>query len=116
MTTQPTYVGFGSVTLGDYSGPKQVELLYLGGPTSTIDLATGVTISGLGADDYVFGPGTCPGNGTTTIVLSPQDHSCLMDARFFAGAVGDRPATARIRDDQGNAATLNLFGTGTVGY
>ena len=71
-------------TLGTYS-PNSPNLQKTGSSTDTIDLTTNdVCFSGPCADDYVMTPGNCPGNGVSTIVLTPSQF-CYPDISFFPG-------------------------------
>ena len=80
--------------------------------TVTVDLSTGVSFSGQGANDYVLSVPGCAGSSTGTITMTPG-YSCLMDVDFYPGAPGDRSATMTINASAGAPASANLSGTGT---
>ena len=109
-------LSFGDTTLGAYSGPNTFALFNSGSSTDTIDLSTGISFSGPGADDYVVTPSSgCAGNGVNTVILTPSS-SCTMNAFFYPGALGDRSATMTIQGSVGGAWSVNLSGDGTIGY
>ena len=131
LTTVASNVSFGDTTLGtsagpivgDNSGPGTVTLqLNPGRSTDTIDLSTGVSFTGAGADDYVVTPGNCPGNGVNTVVLPafydlpPPPPSCTLYVYFYPGGLGDRSATMTIQGSIGTSVSVRLSGTGTIGY
>ena len=122
---------FGNTTLGTSSGPiigdesstgALVIQLNPGLSTDTIDLTTGVTFTGPGANDYAITPGNCPGDGVNTVVLPafygepPPPPRCDMYVYFYPGALGDRSATMTIQGSIGTSVSVNLSGTGTIGY
>ena len=109
---------FPDTTLGTYStnigGPF---ILSNWGPTSdTINLTTGLSLSGPGADDYVIAPGGCGHFGGSTFVLV-SGQSCALDISFSPGALGDRSATLAIQGSADTSpAVVTLKGMGAIGY
>ena len=117
-TGSPTAsLNFGDTTLGTYSGPDTFNLQNNGSSTDTIDLSTDdLTLSGSGADDYVAFPSPgCPGNGVSTVILTPGS-SCTMNVDFFPGALGDRSATMTIHGSTSTTWSISLSGAGSIGY
>jgi hypothetical protein len=109
---------FNGVTLGTIGGPINLQIQNQGPNTDTIDLTnpSDLSFSGTGADDYVITPGNCPGNGTTTVVLT-SGFACNLHAFFLPGALGDRSAAATFKGDQDAQGTsAHLDGTGLIGY
>jgi len=126
LSTTPTdsSVVFGDVTLGTYAGPGvnsfddtySFNLRNESASTVTVNLSTGVTYSGRGADDYSLVPlSGCPGEATGVITLTPS-YQCLLQVYFFPGALGNRSATMKIEASDGTSTTVGLSGTGTIGY
>jgi hypothetical protein len=118
LGTVPTGLTFGGTTLGTYTGPDTFVVTNNGGSTDTIDMAgDGLSFSGPGDDDYLVVPeSSCPGNGTTTVVLVPS-ASCSMDVYFYPGALGSRPATITIKGSADTTGTtVQVTGTGAIGY
>jgi hypothetical protein len=109
-------LSFGDTTLGAYSGPDTFALFNTGSSTDTIDLATGMSISGPGADDYVVTPSSdCAVDGVNVVILAPRS-ACTMNASFYPGALGDSSATVTIQGSVGTRWSVNLSGAGTIGY
>jgi len=118
LVASPTSLDLGAPPLGTYNGPVTFEVTNSGTSTDIIDLAgNGLTFTGPGSDDYLVLPeSSCPGNGTTNVVLAPS-ASCTMDVYFYPGALGNRDATVTV---QGSAdttgTTVQLTGSGEIGY
>ncbi len=118
LAASPDSLDLGAPPLGTYNGPETFSITNDAGVTDTIDLSgDALTFSGPGQDDYLVVPeSSCPGNGTTTVVLLPAS-SCDMDVYFYPGALGDRSAVLSI---QGSAdttpTTVQLTGSGEIGY
>jgi len=109
-------LSFGDTTLGTYSGPDTFALFNKGSSTDTIDLSTGMSLSGPGADDYVVTPSSgCAGDGVNTVIIAPSS-ACTMNASFYPGTLGDRSATVTIQGSVGTGWSVNLSGNGTIGY
>jgi hypothetical protein len=108
---------FPDTTLGTYSPSANPSVLSNPGTTTdTIDLNTGLSFSGPGADDYVMTPGNCNGDGVSTIVLQ-SGQSCTPVIDFYPGALGNRSATVMIQGSTDTSAlSVSLTATGTIGY
>ncbi len=105
-------LSFGDVPVGTHMGPDSFWLNNEYPSTVTVDLSTGVSFSGPGADDYRLAVPGCAGSSTATITMTPG-YSCLMNVSFYPGALGDRWATMTINPSVGAPASINLSGTGT---
>jgi len=109
-------LSFGDTTLGTYAGPDTFALFNEGSSTDTIDLTTGMSFSGPGADDYLVTPSPgCTGDGVNTVILAPSS-GCTMDVSFFPGSLGNRSGTVTIQGSMGAAWSVSLSGAGTIGY
>jgi hypothetical protein len=118
LSASPASVSFNATTLGTYTGPDSFTVTNNGTTTDSIDVAgAGLNVTGVGADDYLVVPeDSCPGNGTTTVILAPS-ATCTMDVYFYPGALGSRPATITvIGSADTTAATVQVTGTGAIGY
>ncbi len=114
--TPTASLNFGDTTLGTYSGPDTFNLQNNGSSTVTVDLLTGLSFSGPGADDYLVTPSPgCLGNGVSTVILT-TGTSCTMNVAFYPGALGDRSAAMTIRGSTGTGWSVSLSGSGTIGY
>jgi hypothetical protein len=116
---QNTPSGFGEATLGTYVGPSTFSLTNESTGSTTIDLTTGFTLSGPGANDYVAQPeASClvSGNILTLAALGAPGNSCAIDMYFFPGAIGDRNATLTITDTSNESTNVALTGQGGIGY
>ena len=115
----PAIAQFPDTTLGTYSvvgAPSGPYLLNNTQTTDTINLATDVSFSGPGADDYVLTAGQCASPGATTIVMGPGLF-CYPDIFFFPGALGNRDATMTIKGSADTSPiSVSLQGNGTIGY
>jgi hypothetical protein len=113
---------FGEVTLGTYAGPNTFILTNQEGSPGTpvtINLTTGLTLSGPGANDYVIKPeSSCPVSGDilTLGTLGQPGNSCTFDTYFFPGAIGGRDATLTITDSFSESTSVSLMGQGGIGY
>lgn len=105
-------VSFGDVPVGTHMGPDSFWLNNEYPSTVTVDLSTGVSFSGPGANDYGLTVPGCAGSSTGTITMT-SGYSCLMNVTFHPGALGDRSATLTISASVGAPASVNLSGTGT---
>ena len=105
-------LSFGNVPVGTHMGPDSFWLNNDYTSTVTVDLSTGVSLSGPGANDYVLQVPGCAGSSTGTITMTPG-YSCLIDMTFYPGAPGDRSATMTINASAGAPTTVDLSGTGT---
>jgi hypothetical protein len=118
-------LSFGQVTLGTYATLNPVTYeppgFYLRNITDTstvtVDLSTGVSFSGPGANDYVLIPPPAPNCHISghTVTMTPR-YNCFIGVDFYPGALGDRSATATITASDGSKAFVNLSGTGSIGY
>jgi len=107
---------FGDVTFG-HAADSGFYLNSDGGDTVTVDLSTGVLISGPGADDFVLVPPPWPDcNHSTNTITVESGGSCLMGVDFHPVALGDVSATMTVTASDGSRAYVNLSGTGTIGY
>ncbi len=115
LTALPGSLNFGDTTLGTFTSDSFV-LTNVGASTDTIDLVNDLLFSGLGADDYVVLPsGNCPGDGVQFVILT-AGAACTLDVNFLPGALGDRSATMAVEGLDGTSVSVNLSGTGTIGY
>ena len=117
LTATPTSLSFGSVTLGDVTGPVTFTLTN-NDATPDVISSTGTTVSGPGADDYFAfsDPENCPSpNLQGNITLAPGG-TCQFDTFFIPGALGPRSATVNVDDSLNSGVTLALNGVGTIGY
>ena len=116
LTATPASVGFGDVTLGTFAS-ENFTLENSSTSTDTFNLSSSdLSFSGVGADDYVVIPGAdCPGNGVNTVILA-STVSCQMEVDFYPGALGDRAAVMTLYGSSGNGVSVNLDGSGTIGY
>jgi hypothetical protein len=116
-TGSPTAsLSFGDTTLDTFSGPNTFSLQNNGSSTDTVDLSTGVSFSGPGADDYFVTPSPgCAGDGVSTVVLAPGSL-CTTNVYFFPGALGDRSAILTIDGSTGTTWSVSLSGNGSIGY
>ena len=105
-------LSFGDVPLGTHMGPQSFWLNNDYPTTVTVDLSTGVSLSGPGASDYRLTVPGCAGSSTGTVTMTPG-YSCLMNVSFYPGALGDRSATMTINPSVGAPGTINISGTGT---
>jgi hypothetical protein len=106
---------FGDTTLGTYN-TSSFTLLNKTASAETINLSTAVSFSGPGADDYAVTPSSgCATDGVNTVTIAPNS-ACTMNAYFYPGALGARSATMTISSSTGPIASVNLSGTGTIGY
>ena len=117
----PTGGCIANLNFGNVTFSRSDELgFYLnndGANTVSVDLSTGVLLSGPGTDAFVLVPPPyfyC-GRGADSITLGPGD-SCLMDVQFLPGAVGARSATMTITASDGSRTSVNLSGNGSIGY
>ena len=110
-------LGFGEITLGTYGGPDTFTLLNKNSSTDTIDLSTGMSFSGQGADDYLVTPSSSctTASGGNTVILAPTS-ACTMNVSFYPGALGERDATVTIQGSVGAEWSVLLQGAGTIGY
>jgi hypothetical protein len=124
--TDPASINFGGATLGTFAGPDTFDLESAPGLASnTVNLSTGVTITGPGANDYSVTPTPgCAGDGVNTIVFPgydsnsplPSTATCAMQVFFLPGTLGARSATITIQGSIGSSVSINLSGSGGVGY
>ncbi len=115
LSTSATVVGFGAITLGTY----YIEDFTVTNTSSSPDVfnvENGLTLSGVGADDYGVTPeDSCPGNGVD-VQLAAGD-SCTLDVFFLPGALGARDATLSIADEANTGVvSVALQGQGSIGY
>jgi hypothetical protein len=116
LSTSTSSLSFPEITLGTYTGPETFTLQNTGASSDTINLLTGMTFTGPGANDWVIVPEpTCPGNGSSVVVL-PSGSSCIFDVFFFPGALGNRPAQVTIQGSTDSGVSVSLSGTGGIGY
>ena len=117
LTAAPTSLSFGSVTLGDITGPV-IFTLTNNNPTPDVVSTTGTTVSGPGADDYfaLSDPENCPSPDLQGNITLAPGGTCQFDTYFIPGALGPRSATVNIADSLDSGVTLALNGTGTIGY
>ncbi len=122
LSVTPANLNFGSTTLGTYDGPLTFTITNTNQVAEDfVELKTGFSYSGAGADDYIEQPeSSCPTAAdpltmTPAVALVPG-ASCTIDVLFLPGALGDRPATLAIADTLQSGATVSLFGSGTTGY
>ncbi len=107
---------FGEATLGDYVGPQTFTLSNTAAVPVTLDVVTGFTLSGPGADDFFGDPESgCDVNGDV-LTLAADGGSCAIDAYFLPGALGTRSATLTMTDSTGSSTALPLTGVGGIGY
>ena len=119
LSADPDSLSFGAVPVGANAGPgapniEDIREFSLNNGTSstvTIDLTTGVSVSGAGAGDYslVMANG-CISAGTITVI---PDSSCPLDVYFHPSAVGDRSATMTITASDSTITVVSLSGTGS---
>jgi hypothetical protein len=119
-------VDFGGTLLGTFTGPDDVNIqLSEGLASDTINLTSGVSFTGPGADDYAVSPSAgCAGDGVNTVVLQPiyldyglpGPSDCTLNVSFFPGALGDRSATMTIQGSIGTSVAVALSGHGAIGY
>jgi hypothetical protein len=117
---------FGGTLLGTFTGPEGVDIqLNQGLASDTINLTSGVSFTGPGADDYAVTPSAeCAGDGLNTVVLQPSyldyglpgPSDCTLNVSFFPGALGDRSATMTIQGSIGTSVAVGLSGSGSIGY
>ena len=117
LTATPTSLSFGSVTLGDVTGPVTFTLTNNNANPDVIN-TTGTTVSGPGADDYFAfsDPENCPSADLQGNITLAPGGTCQFDTFFIPGALGSRSATVNVADSLDSGATLALNGTGTIGY
>jgi hypothetical protein len=117
LTATPTSLSFGSLTLGDITGPLTFTLTNTGSSPDVIS-TTGITVSGPAANDFFAfpDPENCPSPDLSGNVTLAVDDTCEFDAFFIPGALGPRSATVSIADSANSGVTLALNGTGTIGY
>ena len=117
LTATPTSLSFGSVTLGDVTGPVTFTLTNNNANPDVIN-TTGTTLSGPGADDYFAfsDPENCPSADLQGYITLAPGGTCQFDTFFIPGALGSRSATVNVADSLDSGATLALNGTGTIGY
>ncbi len=109
-------LSLGDTTLGTFAGPNPFTLFNKSSSTDTVDLSTGLSVSGPQADQFAVLPSSnCAGSGTGTITL-PPDSACAMDAYYSPGALGESSATVTIQGSVGPAWSVSLSGTGSIGY
>jgi hypothetical protein len=122
ISVQPT-VTFGESPVGS---PIQsvFQLENDGSSTVTINLSTGIAVSGPGAGDYTGITPNLQDNGTACagpvsgdVLTLPAGEVCEMFVVFTPSAVGDRSATATIAPSNGAPATVGFSGSGgpTIG-
>jgi Fibronectin type III domain len=110
LVTSTYGVSFTYITVGDFIGPQDVTLTNDGGATDAVTLS----FSGVGADDYDPVPQNC-NDANGPIYIAPS-ASCVLAIYFFPGALGPRPATLTINDQEPSPINIGLDGTGTEGY
>ena len=117
LTATPTSLSFGSVTLGDVTGPVTFMLTNNNANPDVIN-TTGTTVSGPGADDYFAfsDPENCPSAAPQGNITLAPGGTCQFDTFFIPGALGSRSATVNVADSLDSGVTLALSGTGTIGY
>ena len=117
LTATPTSLSFGSVTLGDVTGPVTFTLTNNNANPDVIN-TTGTTVSGPGADDYFAfsDPENCPSADLQGNITLAPGGTCQFDTFFIPGALGSRSATVNVADSLDSGVTLALNGTGTIGY
>jgi hypothetical protein len=118
LTSSPSSLDLGAPPLGTFNGPDTFSVTNTGSSTDSIDVTgSDLSFSGAGANDYLVVPeASCPGNGTTTVVLTPSS-SCTMDVYFYPGALGSRPATITVKGSADTTGTsVQVSGSGAIGY
>jgi hypothetical protein len=114
----PTPVTFGEYPVG-YSIQSVFQLENESSSTITVNLSTGIVISGPGASDYTGiapnqedGGYQCPGPISGNILTLTAGEVCELFVLFTPSAVGDRSATATITASDGTQTTVEFSGSG----
>ncbi len=115
LSASASVIGFGAITLGTYYPEDFTVTNTSTSMSDAFNVDSGLTLSGVGADDYVVTPeDSCPGNGVD-VQLAAGD-SCTLEVFFFPGALGARNATLSIADELSSGVTVALQGEGSIGY
>jgi hypothetical protein len=114
----PTPVIFGENPVGS-SIQSVFQLENAGSSTITVNLSTGIVLSGPGASDYTGiapnqedGGYQCPGPISGDVLTLTASEVCGFFIVLTPSAVGDRSATATITASDGSQTTVKLSGSG----
>ncbi|HEY6428103.1 MAG TPA: hypothetical protein VIX84_12840 [Acidimicrobiales bacterium] len=113
LTAVPSGVTFEATTLGDL---RFVAFQVTNTSTTMTDTISGSVTTGANPNDFGAAPeADCPSDANGDVVLPPTT-SCHIDAVFFPGALGARSGTLNLNDSLNSAVTVNVSGTGSIGY
>jgi hypothetical protein len=112
-------VTFGKVPVGSPTSQAVFQLENESSSTETVNLSTGIVVSGPGASDYSTitpnqedGGFACPGPISGNVLTLTAGEVCQFFVTFTPSALGDRSATATITASDSTQATVEFSGSG----